>query len=499
MISRCSRCMGSAIVSLVFAACAKENPVQPSFVATSLVFTGQPPSTHAGSVIAPAIRVSIEDANGNVVSSATTAVTLALAANSAGATLTGTATVSAVAGVATFSALSIAQMGSGFTFTATAAGLTGATSTAFDVTAPTVAVTYKGLSSGTSTCGITPSGAAYCWGSNLYGELGGAYSDTLSAVPVAVLNAHVFAAIGVGSYGACGAAADGTPYCWGLGSNTGLTLPVQGGLGFSSIALGGVACGLTATGTAYCWSDGIGNNGAGLLGNGSTSASLIPVLVSGELTFASLSTGSGAQTCGVTTTGAAYCWGNNKYGQLGDDATANSLTPTVVATSVKFSSISVSAQHTCGVTTAGDAYCWGANSYGQLGTGSTTASLHPVAVSGGLKFASIATGSASTCGVTTSGAAYCWGSNASGQLGNGTTIDSQTPVAVAGGIVFSSIAVGTNAAGGSNTFACGVATSGAAYCWGTNTLGQLGNGTKTDSSTPVAVSGGLHFGGAAVR
>src|SRR5437773_11781124 len=67
--------------------------------------------------------------------------------------------------------------------------------------------------------------------------------------------------------------------------------------------------------------------------------------------------------------------------------------------------------HTCGLTTDGAAYCWGRGASGQLGNGSTTDSPNPVAVSGGLTFSALTTGNDHTCGLTTSGAAYCWGSN----------------------------------------------------------------------------------------
>ena len=95
-------------------------------------------------------------------------------------------------------------------------------------------------------------------------------------------------------------------------------------------------------------------------------------------------------------------------------------------------------------------------------------------------------GSDFTCGVTTGGAAYCWGYNADGELGNGDTTTRAAPVAVAGGLSFATVSAGYR-------FACGVTTSGAAYCWGYNALGQLGNGSTTSSSIPVAVSGGLSF------
>jgi alpha-tubulin suppressor-like RCC1 family protein len=79
--------------------------------------------------------------------------------------------------------------------------------------------------------------------------------------------------------------------------------------------------------------------------------------------------------------------------------------------------------------------------------------------------------------VTSAGVAYCWGDNSSGQLGNGTTTNTATPVPVAGGCSFATVS-----AGGRHT--CGV--TGTVFCWGDNSSGQLGNGTLTNSSVPVA-------------
>jgi hypothetical protein len=95
----------------------------------------------------------------------------------------------------------------------------------------------------------------------------------------------------------------------------------------------------------------------------------------------------------------------------------------------------VGVNHTCGVTTAGEAFCWGNNHYGQLGDGSAGQGPNslPVAVLGGRSWTSLSTGSSHTCGVITSGDAYCWGQNASGQLRNGSTSGQQrTPTLVLG-------------------------------------------------------------------
>jgi len=115
-------------------ACGSSAPTGTTSVATKLAFTVQPGRAAAGTPIAPALQVAIQDASGNTVTSATTSVTVALGTNPSGASLFGTATVAAVNGVATFSSLSINNVGTGYTLTASASGLSEATSASFNVT-----------------------------------------------------------------------------------------------------------------------------------------------------------------------------------------------------------------------------------------------------------------------------------------------------------------------------------------------------------------------------
>src|SRR5204863_250309 len=103
--------------------------------AAKLVFAVQPSNTAAGAAITPAVQVAVQDAQGNAVTTATTSITVAIATNPAGGALTGTTTVAAVSGVATFSTLSLNRAASGYTLTASATGLTGATSSAFTISA----------------------------------------------------------------------------------------------------------------------------------------------------------------------------------------------------------------------------------------------------------------------------------------------------------------------------------------------------------------------------
>ncbi len=132
------------------------SPAPPVGPATKLSIGTQPSNTQAGNSINPPVTVLIQDANGNLVTTETRSVTIALGANPAGGTLAGTKTVSAVGGIATFSNLSIDKSGTGYTLVASASGLTGATTNSFNVTSVTPPQTATKLSFGTQPSGAQP-------------------------------------------------------------------------------------------------------------------------------------------------------------------------------------------------------------------------------------------------------------------------------------------------------------------------------------------------------
>ncbi len=375
------------------------------------------------------------------------------------------------------------------------------------------ALIFSNITAGRAhTCGLTLSGAAYCWGSGNSGQLG--HGDTANSnIPVAVAApsdglALTFSSISAGGGHTCGVTSSGAAYCWGNGNSGQLghgeteasSLPVavvapNGGskLTFSSISAGRAhTCGLTSSGAAYCW----GYDGQ-LRHGGTPDYPTIPVAVAaptgGNVTFSKISAG-GFHTCGMTSGGAAYCWGSGEYGQLGHGQTDASSIPVAVSApsgdpTLTFSSISAGGRSTCGLVSSGAAYCWGYGDDGQLGHADTAASSIPIAVAApsgdrALIFSKISAGTVNTCGVTLSGAAYCWGDGEYGQLGRGDTEASTAPASVSastdGNVNFSSITVG-----GFHT--CGLTSNGSAYCWGSGNAGQLGNGGAADSSTPVVV------------
>jgi alpha-tubulin suppressor-like RCC1 family protein len=420
-------------------------------------------------------------------------VTVTFAVASGGGTVTGGSATTNASGVATVGSWKLGPaLGNSNALTATIEG-SGISGNPVTFTA-TGELTFASVAARQShSCAVGVSGAAYCWGHNYGGKLGNGNLDD-SDVPVLVSGDLTFASVTVGPDHSCGLTTTGAAYCWGGDGNgaigTGplidyVTTPaaVLGGHTFRSLSAGHhYTCGVTTANAAYCW----GYNGYGNIGNGTFTQADVPVPVSGGLAFATVVAGS-SNTCGVTTTGAGYCWGSNAVGELGTGSLTPdySNVPAAITGGLSLTAIGVGNQANCGLASGGAASCWGWNDNGQLGSvlaGGVTFTSTPVVVSGGRTFASVHGGHLYyTCGITPTGAAYCWGNNNDGQLGDGSNTRTSTPTAVIGGLTFSTMDAGDG-------FACGVTTAGEIYCWGANESGQLGNGTRTPTSSPMKIS-----------
>jgi hypothetical protein len=297
-------------------------------------------------------------------------------------------------------------------------------------------VRFTRLSSGTShSCGLTSAGEAYCWGQNAKGQLGDGSTNNTRATPVAVAGGNSYRILRAGGRHTCGLTGQGRMFCWGEngsgqlgdGTTSGRTRPTAvPDFTFSDIAAGGShSCGLASDSKTYCWGDGF----SGQLGYGQLSTESSPVEVdAGAVKFARIYAG-GSHTCGLTSEGKAYCWGDNRASQVGDGGNSDRTRPVPVAGGLTFEELSLGTSHSCGRTGAGSIYCWGANGKGQIGDGARGNRSRPVRVPVEGAFTSLTAGGAHTC-ATNATQAFCWGENARGQLGDGGTTarPSATPV-----------------------------------------------------------------------
>ena len=365
---------------------------------------------------------------------------------------------------------------------------------------PTLArggLSFSVVKTGTShTCALTSSEVAYCWGANTRGELGDS-TTTERHTPRLVAGAHKFTQLSAAPFHTCALNADGFAYCWGANfagelGNGGVADalipgPVSGGIQFRRISAGYLHTCAVATldGRAWCW----GNNDNGELGDATTQMRRLPVAVSSAYPFAEITAGN-YHSCGVTTSRVAYCWGRNSLGEIGNGSTSASYIATQVSSAVagglRFTQLTAGNEHTCGLTPTGAAYCWGVNGLGELGDSTTTYRLVPTAVAGGLFFYDLTVGGLHTCAVRTGGGVACWGWNHYGQLGDGTTTDRNSPTSIASTLSFAVVVAGSG-------HTCAIAAYGITYCWGANESGQLGDGTRTERHTPTLVAGSYAF------
>lgn len=240
-------------------------------------------------------------------------------------------------------------------------------------------------------------------------------------------------------------------------------------------------CALLSDRTVMCW----GDDSFGQLGNDSSlSSRSLPAAVFGLSDVMEIDAGA-RHTCALRTDGSVLCWGEDTSGQLGNGSvTGNQPMPGVVAGLTSVTAIATGGSHTCAARTGGSVSCWGSDSFGQLGNGSATTGNQTSPVAASVTGATaITAGQSHTCALT-AGVLRCWGSDSSGQLGNDAALASQTqPVAVA----TTSGLTGVVAIDAGGFFTCALTSAGRVFCWGADSNGQLGNdmATPTSVGTPV--------------
>lgn len=392
----------------------------------------------------------------------------------------------------------------------------GATDISGGVALDTVGLGFPLIAGGEShTCALQGSGGAKCWGSG--GLLGNGTYDN-SNIPTSALLADAIA-ISAGSGHTCALGNAGGVKCWGpsfaqgqLGNGGAAPSPsptdVHGvgdvGLlsGIRAIGVGfSHTCAVTDAGGIKCW----GSNVGGVLGDGTTDTRFTPVDVVGVGGVGLLSDVKAVaagynHTCALTNAGGVKCWGSNSsFGQLGDGTFVDSLTPVNVSGLTSGAvAIGAGAIHTCAVLSDGGVKCWGRGAEGQVGNNTFNSSIGaPLDVVGvgnvGLLsgISALDLGYYHTCALANDGGVLCWGFNSDGEIGDGTTTSTSVPIAVSG-------ISGASAVGVGSYHSCAVTNAGVVKCWGRNNSGQLGDGTTTNSGSPVdaAPLEALLFGGA---
>lgn len=336
-------------------------------------------------------------------------------------------------------------------------------------------------------CAVTSGGALSCWGANQYGQLGNGGAGVAcvdgyswcSNGPVAVTPPPQWQAVSGGIRHACGLDAGGMAWCWGAngagqlgtGNTTGSSRPaaVSGGLVFSRLSVslsGDMTCGIAAGNALYCWGAGYFGQ-AGIGGGVQTSLFTVPHRVGPTQAYSTVAVGE-VHNCALDAAGAAWCWGGNFDGQVGDGTNTHRDAPTATLGGRTYTQITSGVAHTCALDAAGVAYCWGAAA--QLGRAAATAGERatPAPVTGAQRFVRIAAGGQHTCGLEAGGQLWCWGSNVYSQFGDGGTASSIDPRRIDNVPLFATLV-----AGGGHT--CGITAAGAMYCWGATTYGQRGS------------------------
>jgi len=550
--------MDTTVTFTAMADTSRRVPTRLAFVVQPAYFIG------AGDTIRPALEVELRDDQGRRVFGATDSVALTAyecqfdgqhcyQVNDSPMQLLGTTTRAAVDGRATFADLTITELGHRLLKASITGGPTSGASSDFVVGAGSpaalVIVEGNGQSATVGTAVITPPTVRLVdyYGNASYGAGvavtfavtmgGGSVADpvqsaenglyhptawTLGPVPgvnmltasaeglapvtfVANGTAPPFYASSVSAGWDFTCAAGQTtnlPYCWGAntysqlgeGTQTARSRPTQlagGLLQLTQVSGGsGFACGLATTGAAYCW----GNNWYGQLGidTADVNQHATPEAVVGGHTFQQISAGFG-HVCALDTDGAVWCWGAQSEGSLGVGVDRTGYThPLHVASLLRFTQIDVGGNTSCALAESGDIWCWGYNGYGGVGNNSTDARLwSPVQVDGGRSYTQVSVGTFHTCGIS-AGAVYCWGRNVEAQLGIGTTSPTSSPGSLVPVPALGALGLTRQVAAG-NTHTCAVNGTGEAYCWGTNTNGQLGDLTTTLRTSGVLVRTDARF------
>lgn len=342
-------------------------------------------------------------------------------------------------------------------------------------------------------CVVRKTGGVSCWGDNSSRQLGEG-TTTSSRVPRNVLLINDAEKVALGERFSCALKKDKTVHCWGdntegqLGDGTtsprSQPAPVKDLANVTQItAASSTACALVAAGDVYCW----GYNANGQVGGGKAlpDRSLEPVKVPTLSGIVALGAGgAGLHLCAVGQAGDVKCWGYGGGGRLGN-ATAPQNSPPVAAVAISDGAgVTANGGHTCTWSKSGAVSCWGVNDWRQVGVGDNAppdSLSSPVQVAGLSGIKQVAAGQLHSCALASDGKKiWCWGANTWGALGRGTRVVADTPAKLATTAKVVQIGLGTE-------HGCLVDDKGALQCWGNNGLRQQSIDTYAATGTPTVI------------
>lgn len=366
-------------------------------------------------------------------------------------------------------------------------------------------------------CLVDSNGDLFCWGNNDLGQLGIGSRGMARSLPTPVaLTTGFVEDVDGGQSHTCAVVADGASRsvrCWGQGADgqignmmTGLSnnpVAASGTNGARGLALGPFhSCAYFAGGEVSCW----GSNDQGEV-NGTpmmpSSAVTVPTMVAGlggpveELAAGGSNVDPARHTCARASDG-VYCWGSDDSGQLG--RTGDGPEVAMVEGLTTATQITAGSRDTCAVDDMGQIWCWGRNNApGTLGIASDTRTdittptritadtsvLSPPAAAAGPALSTLSSGDNFRCFIDTAGRVSCFGDNSRERLGSaGAGTSDPQPIDMPAGMAdlrFEQVVAGTN-------FACALPEDGGLpWCWGDNTVGQLGRGTSGGTGEPAPI------------
>ena len=340
-------------------------------------------------------------------------------------------------------------------------------------------------------------GNLWAWGYNFYGELGTNNITNYSSPTTTVANGTNWKQSSCGFYHTAAIKTDGTLWTWGyngygqLGNNTSdntssPVTTVAGGTNWKQVACGGdYTAAIKTDGTLWTW----GDNNFGQLGDSSMFKSSPGTTAGGGTNWKQISAGF-FNTAAIKTDGTLWTWGRNLYGEIGDNTTSIRSSPvTTIAGGTNWKQVYSGTYFTAAIKTDGTLWTWGWNVYGGIGDDTTSNRSSPVTTSGGgTNWKQVSGGQYFTAAIKTDGTLWTWGSNLYGKLGDGTSTSRSSPVTtVAGGTNWKQVSGGQN-------FTAAIKTDGTLWTWGLNGVGQLGNNTTSDRSSPVTtIAGGTNW------